>query len=252
MNGGLAALLRYWWVVVIGVGVGIGVAIVATYAKDEPYSYNAETRVLVTSAESPYYRTEVTNTVERSPTNSADPPVVVQTNEPPELSTLVLAANLYPQLVESDLVANLRDKMFGTMTGTVDAKTIFSFEGANRFEESDIPVILIGATAATETGALELSEKTTRAFMSYIKSQQEEADISDSQRVLIQPLTSARITSVTGGPVYGIPFLLGVAVFLGFCGLALLLDAFARRSQLTAAAQAPAPAPAPREERLAS
>jgi hypothetical protein len=249
MNGGLAALLRYWWVLLIGIVVGIGVAVVASYAKDEPYTYSAETRILVTSAEAPYYRTEVTRTIERAGENATSSPTLVETSQPPELSTLIRNANLYPQLIESDLVSQLRDKLFGPMRGSVDARTVFSFEGANRFEESNIPVIQIVGIGDTSAAALELSDKTTRAFMTYIDKQQEDASISKDQRVLIQPLTSARVTEVTGGPVYGIPILLGIAVFLGFCGLALLLDAFARRSRVIE----PVPAPQPsREEPVAS
>jgi hypothetical protein len=255
MNGGMSGLLRYWWVLVIGLAVGIGVAIVASYAKDEPYSYSAETRVLVTSAGAPYYRTEVTKTLQRdtSGTQSGTGSQTVQATEPPDLATLIRAANLYPQVVESDLVTRLRDDLYGPMPGVVNAKAIFSFEGANRFEESQIPVVQIVGTAESQNAALVVSDKTTRAFMTYIERQQDQAKIEDAQRVLLQPLTAPHIVAVTGGPVYGIPILLGAAVFLGFCGLALLMDAFARRSRLASeATPAPAPAAAPREEPLTS
>jgi hypothetical protein len=243
MNGGLSGLLRYWWVLVIGLAVGIGVAIVASYAKDEPYSYSAETRILVTSADAPYYRTEVTNTVERDVPTSPEGSVVVETSAPPDFATLVRSANLYPQLVESDLVARYRDSLYGPLPGTVNSKTLFSFEGANRFEESSIPVLQIVGTAPTQTAALNIADKTTRAFIAYVQQQQQDAGIAANLRTVLQPLTAARLVATTGGPVYGIPGLLGIAVFLGFCGLALLLDAYSRRSRATVAALSGAPAP---------
>jgi hypothetical protein len=253
MNGGLSGLLRYWWVLVIGLAVAIGVAIVASYAKDEPYSYSAETRVLVTSADQPYYRTAVTTTLQRDTPSAQNGSgtTTVEATQAPDLGTLIRAANLYPQVVESDLVTGIRNDLYGQLPGTVDAKTVFSFEGATRFEESQIPVIQIIGTAQTQAAALQISDKTTRAFMTYVEREQQQAKIDSDQRIVIQPLNASHIISVTGGPVYGIPALLGIAVFIGFCALALLMDAFARRSRLAAQSASPAATPSP-EERLAS
>jgi hypothetical protein len=223
----MGALVRYWWVLLVGLLGAAGVGVVAVYAKQEPLTYVASARVLVTSPGAPYYRTSVTTVTQRGATGTPDS-TILDTN-PPDVRTLVQAANLYPILIESDLVTGEREDLFGDLPGAVDARAVFSVETANRFEQSSIPVIEISATASRNADARAMADATVTAFTSWIGKQQAQAGVKEDERVLIAPLSEARIAAVVGGPVYGIPVLLGIAVFLGFCGLAVLLDSLSRR-----------------------
>jgi hypothetical protein len=233
VNSNMGALVRYWWVLLIGLLGAAGVGVVAVYAKQEPLSYLASARVLVTSSDAPYYRTSVTTVTQRGAATAPDS-TILNTN-PPDVQTLVRAANLYPILIESDLVVTEREDLFGVLPGVVDARAVFAIETANRFEQSSIPVIQISATAARPADATAMADATVSAFTSWIGKQQAESGVKDEERVLIAPLSSARVENTIGGPVYGIPTLLAIAVFLGFCGLAVLLDALSRRAQLQVA-----------------
>jgi hypothetical protein len=228
-------LLRYWWVAAIGLVVAIAAGLVAVSAEREPYQYSATAQIFLTSSEGPYYRTGVTTEQLRELPNGDDQRVV-DTN-PPDTDTLVQAANLYPLLIESDAVAVEREQQFGRVPGTVEARAIFSVETASRYRETTVPVIEVSGTSGSAENAVKLANDTVAAFGGWITAQQDDAGVRESQRILIQPLASARVTSTSGGPSYAIPILLGAAVFLAFCGLAVMLDSLARRSAAAAAAE---------------
>lgn len=227
------ALLRYWWVAAIGLVVAIGAGLVAVSADREPYQYTATAKIFLTSSEGPYYRTAVTSEQLRELPNG-DNQRVVDTN-PPDTDTLVQAANLYPLLIESDAVATEREQQLGRVPGTVEARAIFSVETASRYRETTVPVIEVTGTSGSGENAVKLANDTVAAFGAWITAQQVDAGVRESQRILIQPLASARVTATSGGPSYAIPILLAAAVFLAFCGLAVMLDSLARRSAAAAA-----------------
>lgn len=229
-------LLRYWWVAAIGLVVAIVAGVVAVSAEREPYQYTATAEIFLTSSEGPYYRTGVTTEQLRELPNGDDQRVV-DTN-PPDTDTLVQAANLYPLLIESDAVAIEREQQFGRTAGTVEARAIFSVETASRYRETTVPVIEVTGTSGTPENAVKLANDTVQAFGGWITGQQNDAGVRESQRILIEPLAAAQVTSTSGGPSYAIPILLAAAVFLAFCGLAVMLDSLARRSAAAAAAAA--------------
>lgn len=229
-------LLRYWWVAALGLVVAIGAGVLAVSAEREPYRYTATAQIFLTSPDAPYYRTGITSEQLRELPNGEDQRVV-DTN-PPDTDTLVQAANLYPLLVESDDVAAAREQQFGRVPGTVEARAIFSVETASRYRETSVPVIEISGTSGSPENAVKLADDTVQAFGGWITAQQDAAGVKESQRILIEPLASAQVTATDGGPSYAIPFLIAAAVFLAFCGLAVMLDSLARRSALAAAAMA--------------
>jgi hypothetical protein len=242
------ALLRYWWLVVVGFAVAIFVGVAASYAKKEPVEYTAAARMLVTSADAPYFRTSVTDTPPQTSTQTqtggaaATRTAAAAASSTPNTAALVKAANLYPVLIESDPVANERLRLFGELPGAVQAHALFSVETANRFRESSIPVIEVLAWSERPGEAIELADRTVLAFQSWVKRQQVEAKVKPGERILIEPLSAASVVGQIGGPRYAIPTILGLAVFLSFCGLALMLDALAGRRWT-----GPVVTPAPRD-----
>lgn len=241
--GSGAPLLRYWWVVVIGAVAAVCAFLLVVQVKKDPYQYTASSQILVTSPEAPYFRFSITKEG-RQQTAGGDTEIVTDTG-PPDTDTLVQAANLYPLLIASDLVASERIKQFGATPGTVEAKAVFAVQSASRFNASSVPVIELSATSRTPENAVKLADDTTAAFGAWIEQQQQDGGVKEAQRILIEPISAARVVSQTGGPSYAIPILLGAAVLLAFCGLAVVLDSMSRRGRTLLDGQADAPRPVP-------
>jgi hypothetical protein len=226
-----APLLRYWWVVVIGAVVAFCVGLLALQAKREPMQYTSSAQMLVTSQEAPYFRYSVTREGTRSFGEDQPEQVVVDTG-PPDTDTLVQAANLYPLLIKSDLVARERIERFGMTPGEIDARAVFAVQTPNRFDESSVPVIEVTGTATDPEDAVKIADQTMTSFIAWIRTQQQSAGVKEDQRILVEPISAARVVSQTGGPSYAIPILLAAAVFFAFCGLAFLLDSLSRRGRM--------------------
>jgi hypothetical protein len=215
-------LRRYWWLLVIGATVGEIVALVGARAQSVPVRHTAQATALVTSSDAAYFRTG-------QPT-AASNGESAQNADDRRYQMLVDAANLYPLLIKSDRVAQLRDQIFGQTPGTVDSRAIFAIQTATGFRASSIPVIEINGNASTKKDALALANHTVEAFRRYVQAQQKSARVARAQRIRIQPLTSGRIIESTGGTSYGLAGLLGLAVFIAFVGFAFILDSLRCRA----------------------
>ena len=251
-----AALQRFWWVVGLGCVVSIALAVWMVYEipafkpREQPV-YNAAARLFVTSAEGQYIRLSVPRTAESASTSgdaargagsgaaesggaggAGGGPIVF--NQPPNVQPLLAAANLYPLLVESDDVARLREKMFGKLPGTVTANAYSAVSTPSRYSPAQIPVIDIFATSGTKQQAIALADATVDAFKEWIKAEQNRAKLTPEERILIQELRAPRQAFPSGGPSYGIPILVALAVMAAFGMLAVVLDQLVPR-----AAQAP-------------
>ncbi len=235
-----AALLRFWWLVALGVVIGGFLAAWMVYelpglTPRDKQTWTAAARLLVTSSEGQYIRISVPRTVETASgtpdegrgsgaaagRGSSGALVVADT---PNVQPLLAAANLYPLLIESDDVAKLRTKMFGNLPGAVTANAFSAVSTPVRFSPAQLPVIDIYATSDTGRDAVALAEATAKAFKQWISTEQDRAGIAPKERILIQQLQAPGRTFPTGGPAYGIPLLVAIAVIAAFCMLALLLD----------------------------
>lgn len=235
--------MRYWWVVVAGAVAAVCVFLLVLQVKEDPYRYTASSQILVTSPEAPYFRFSITK--EGAQQTAGGSTEIVTDTGPPDTNTLVQAANLYPLLIASDLVAAERIEQYGTTPGTVEAKAVYAVQSASRFNASSVPVIELSATSRSPEDAVKLADDTASAFGTWITKQQQDAGVKEAQRILIEPISAARVVAQTGGPSYAIPILLGVAVLLAFCGLAVLLDSMSRRGRTLLAGQSDAPRPVP-------
>ena len=234
MNPYIRALLRFWWVLALGVALASLAAVAMVYRIDfsslpptlterTPPRYHTTARVLVTSAEVPYLRISLTRPVE-TPLPGEAQAAAAAVEERPDIGILVRVANLYPLLLESDEVANLREEMFGPLRGEVRAQGVFSFVNQNRYEPTTLPVIEIFALSDTAGGALALAKGTVAAFRRYILNQQNRAQLKPSERILLEPLQQPRVPIATGGSSLGLPVLVLFALLAAFTMLALLLD----------------------------
>ncbi len=248
------SLRRFWWVLVIGVVVALLAALSARYSislfppsldEKESVTYTSESRILVSSAENPYIRSQKTTFVDQ-PTGSDQGGAGGSgsggsTDEPsadgasvqsipfvsaPDLNTLVRTANLYPFIIESDSVADYRRQQYGELPGTVSAFGITSVVTANRVELSEIPVIKLISTAGSSDEAVALADKTAKAFIDWLQAQQDAAKpkILPEDRIVVQQLTVPTGAVASAGPSTTLPVLVFLVVFAAFCVLAILLD----------------------------
>lgn len=238
MNSGYGpALRRFWWIVLLGAVFAVVVALLMRYsveaavppkltAREQPV-YTAEARLFVTSGQAPYLRTSVTR-VEEVPIGAGEGAGAEATfsriTDPPDVKTLVDAANVYPLLIVSDEVSQLREKLFGPLPGDVVAQTIFATATANRYLPSQIPVIELFATAGSPDDARALAGATSKAFQQWIVRAQNRAGIEAGQRILIQELAAPGPAFATGGAGIGLPVLALLAIITAFGAAAIMLD----------------------------
>jgi hypothetical protein len=239
------AVRRFWWVLVIGAVLALFAGLSARFSiglfppgltEKEEVSYTAESRLLVSSAQNPYIRSQTTTFVEQPNQGaeetgeepSADGASVqsIPFVSPPDLATLIRTANLYPLLIESDAVATFRRQEFGELPGSISASGIYSVNTANRVELSEIPVIRLTSVAGSSDEAVQLADKTAKAFIQWLRREQDTADprILPEDRVVVQQLTEPRGAVASAGPSTTLPVLVFVVVFAAFCVLAVLLD----------------------------
>lgn len=233
MNPYFRALLRFWWVVALGLTLASFAAVTTVYRIDfsslpprlterTPPTYATSARLLVTSQEVPYLRISLTRPVETPLPANAQAAAAVE--ERPDIGILVRVANLYPLLLESDAVAELRNEMFGPLPGSVRAQGVFSFVNQNRYEPTTLPVIEIFAAADTAAGAITLAQGTVDAFRRYITNQQDRAGLRGEERILLQPLRQPQAAVAAGGSSLGLPILVLFALTAAFATVALMLD----------------------------
>jgi hypothetical protein len=250
-----AAVRRFWWVLAAGAVVAALAALSARYTisvfppgldEKTEVSYTASTRLLVTSVQNPYARTGV-SFVEQIPRpeeggtsaegeeetsaqaegaegaeGGATQPVII--SNPSDFNTLIRLANLYPLLIESDQVARYRHEEFGTLPGSVSAQGIYSVATGNRFELSEIPVIQLVAVSGTPRGAVDLADKTAKAFIGWLEQEQASDEIPERDRIVIDQINVPTAAAASAGPSTTLPLLVFVVVFGAFCVLAVLLD----------------------------
>jgi hypothetical protein len=224
------ALRRFWWVVALGLGVASLAAILSLYRIDflsvppslekrEPVTYTATARVLVTSAEAPYFRTTVTRELGTDEGDSTQ-----EFAGAPDIGTLISTANLYPVLIQSDEVQRLRQEMSGPLPGAITTRAIYEVNSPGRFELSQVPVVEVYGHSTTFAGAIELTQATVEAFMAYVERTQNRAGLSPQERIVLEEIQRPVTAIATGGSSLSLPLMLFVVVVAAFCALAILLD----------------------------
>jgi len=249
------ALLRFWWVVLVGLAVGVLLAVVVYKHESNP-KYTGTTRLFVNAPSDPYLRTEQTQVTPQSPKVKAvrtkvrgrsapsvtlkpvsQPPSV--TSAAPDTQTLVNAANLYPLLIESDQIARLRDSLYGKTPGTLTANALnASTNTYGVYHPSPLPIIEVKATSHARANAIKLAQDTVQTFTKWITSQQKAAGVAAPQRIAVQELQAPVVTS-SGGPSKGLPLFIGALIALAACGVAVLIDRSRQSEPRESAAQTP-------------
>jgi hypothetical protein len=230
----LNALRRFWWVVALGAAVATVAAVAARYSigvfppsltDKTAISYTATSRLLVSSANNPEIRSQTSfpvrdRTVSGERASSSQPPIV-QFND---INTVVRNANLYPLLIESDEVADFRRERYGELPGSVTALGEYATAVGNRVELSEIPVIRLTAVSDSDDGAIELADKTAKAFIGWLSSEQDRTGVRTQDRMVVEQLNVPLAAAASQGSSNAMPILVFLMVFGAFCVLAVLLD----------------------------
>jgi hypothetical protein len=230
----LNALRRFWWVVALGAAVATVAAVAARYSigvfppsltDKTAISYTATSRLLVSSANNPEIRSQTSfpvrgRTVSGERASSSQPPIV-QFND---INTVVRNANLYPLLIESDEVADFRRERYGELPGSVTALGEYATAVGNRVELSEIPVIRLTAVSDSDDGAIELADKTAKAFIGWLLSEQDRTGVRTQDRMVVEQLNVPLAAAASQGSSNAMPILVFLMVFGAFCVLAVLLD----------------------------
>jgi hypothetical protein len=235
MNPYVRALIRFWWILLLGVLVAGLAAVSMQYRIDlstfppelterATSTYSTTARLLVTSSEVPHLRISLSRPVTAPAAGGEAAAAAAAVEERPDLGILVRVANIYPLLIESDQVAQLRDQLYGRVPGGVTAQGIFSISNAQRFEPTTLPVIEIFAASDSPARAMELAQHTVDAFTKYITDQQDRARLKPNERIKLQQIQRPRGVFATGGSSLGLPLLVVVVVLAAFAALAVLLD----------------------------
>jgi hypothetical protein len=253
VNDYVRSLLRFWWVLVIGLAVAQVAAIMAVYKVDlssippeltqrEKPSYSAQGRLLVNDSDQPHLRTGIPT--QQAVTATADGKTAyIPVTQAPDTATLVQAANLYPALIDSDMVSKVRDEMFGPTPGTLKVQALYAVSSASRFTPSRVPVIQVIGVANTPKKAIALVERTNAAFVSWMRQTQDKAGIKPKQRITVVPLQTPRSAAAFGGSSSTLPVLVFGVVLMAFVALALFFDRmFPRREPAPVAEPAQEPA----------
>ena len=223
----LRALGRFWWLLVLGVGIAAIAAILAVYRVDfssmglekkAQLTYTASSRLLITSNEAPYLRHSITRDV-AGPDGSTQ-----EYTSAPDIGTLISAANLYPILIESDEVQELREEMAGPLPGSVTTRAIYEVNSPSRFELSQVPVVEVFGHAGTSAGAVAITQATVDAFRAYVDRTQDAAGLRRHERILIQEIQQPAGAAASGGTSASLPLMLFVVIAAAFFALAILLD----------------------------
>lgn len=242
------ALRRFWWVLVLGLVAAILAGLSARFSislfppdleEKDSVTYTAESRILVSSAQNPYIRSQQTTFVEQpgqggdesttgdgTTTGEEEPSAdgasagSIPFVSAPDLSTLIRTANLYPFLIEGDSVARYRRQQYGDLPGAVSALGVTSVVT----QLSEIPVLTLIATAGSSEDAVALADKTAKAFIGWLEQEQEQAQIISEDRIVVEQLNVPKGAIASEGTSKTLPVLVFLVVFAAFCVLAVLLD----------------------------
>jgi hypothetical protein len=243
------ACSRYWWLCALGLAAGLAATTSVLYSVTSlappaltpraQVAWEATSTMLVDSTGDPFLRTLRTTGVVQPPrtrlatTNlrkgqqptleQVRKPTIVQ-QRPPHTGALIRNANVLPALVLSDQVRAVRQRLFGALPGTVDARATYAYDRPQRYLTSPVPTVEITAHGSSPLAAARLAEGTAQATVRWAEREQRRAKVPPRQRVVIVELGQPVALDVSDHPLYQLAALTGIVVLLVFVGLAVALE----------------------------
>ena len=147
-----------------------------TLTEREQPSYSAQGRLLITDQSASHLRVAITK-LQAVTSDAEGTPRLLPVTSAPDIGTLVAAANLYPSLIESDEVAEIRESTFGANDGEIKAQALHAIASPSRFAPSRIPVIQLIAVADSPKKAIALVTHTSTAFNRWLAQRQQQSGV---------------------------------------------------------------------------
>ena len=225
-------LWRFKWVLAVGFVLAIGLSFLSLVSISfshgiryrQPQTWQAQSTLLLTQKGFTVGRSVVPTQVPPASAIGKTLTIVPKYADDSRFSGLAM---LYASLATSDDVMKLMKKTGPPVRpGTVDAEPVYTSGGS-----STLPLIQISGFATTPAAALHLADRATKAFESYLASQQTAAQIPDDQRVLVQELNQPRVPTLRAGRKKTIPVLIFIAIMTIAVGLAFILENIRPRLQ---------------------
>jgi hypothetical protein len=256
-------LARFWWLPVLGLAIAVlaGVQVLdqlrpgwpPRLVERSPQQYTATALLFVDRPDHPFFSTRQ---IETSPAGQTVRLVCPQTSTgvrkcvyvvepipeanhsvPPDTTTPITSANIYPLLIESDQLRSYRDRRFPDLpAGSVSATAYGARDltptattvqrGGNRgFTPSHFPLVEVTATSQTRGGAGTIAAATAQAFVEYIGAQQKAQAVPKRERVDVEILKAPPLGVPVGSSDTPKALLAAIATMLGCLILPFVLDA---------------------------
>jgi hypothetical protein len=226
------AVLRYWWIAGVGVIIAAALAVFAVYhismgvppklTPRKPPVYVARAQLFVDGPNSPFLRTSVT---ESTATSAGGTLHITPSNSAPDTAVLLAASNLYPVIIQSDQVTQLRQKTYGDVEGSVVAQAAFATATPyGAYKLSPIPIIDVRAYSLQGPDARKLAQDTVNAFQLWLAGKQNKSKIPEGQRVIVRQLQTPTGASKIDNSSFTAPAGVAILVIGLAFGLILLLD----------------------------
>lgn len=211
-------LRRYWYIFVLALVGAVALGGFA-YERTQPI-YSSDSILFVTQSGFPWGRTLIQPLTPQGRNQQ-------QSDRFADGGRFIELAGLYSQLAASDAV-RARVVQDGGVNGTVTAEVVYNVGVSSA---TPLPLVRIRALANSPAGSVQLAQRWTDAFRSYILERQKEAKVPAEQVVLLEVVDQPSLARVATAKPRSLtrPIAIVLAVLMLALGLASVLDSARQR-----------------------
>jgi hypothetical protein len=208
----LQVIWRFRIVLFVGLVVAVFLTLLAG-TKAGAKTWKSEATLFVTQPGFPWGRT----VIQYLPGNAATGKPSIPTADPQRLSSLTA---LYAQLATSEPVApwlkgvELRHEQL----------TVTAVPAPQYSTPTLLPLLQIDATAPSKARAIALANRASTSFRTWLAQQQATAEIPDTERVVVEPISHADNAKRVGGSGKTLPVIVFLAVLAATIGVIFVLE----------------------------
>jgi hypothetical protein len=219
----LRVLLRFWYLLVLGFAVAVGLAVLSFYnisssgltprAKE---TWQSQATLFLTEPGFPAGRRRI----DVVPVEIGGETVLQSAQNQPSQYTALAA--LYARLAQSDQVNEImrndgRGPLAGSFSAVPTADTTYR-------RADPLPMLSLFGTGSTPAAAVETAERGKDAFLRYLRTEQAQAGISPSKRVLVETINEPQSAQLIVPRKKTLPFVVFFAVLFATAALIFVLE----------------------------
>jgi hypothetical protein len=216
-------LLRFWYLLLLGFALALGLAVLSFYnvsssgltprAKE---TWQSQATLFLTEPGFPAGRRRI----EVVPVEIGGETVLQSAQNQPSQYTALAA--LYAKLAQSDRVNEMmrndgRGPLAGTFSAVPTADTTYR-------RADPLPMLSLFGTGSTAAAAVETAKRGTDAFLRYLRTEQAQAGISPSKRVLVETINEPQSAQLIVPRKKTLPFVVFLAVAFATVALIFVLE----------------------------